>query len=302
MNRLIRAFRLKPGTLTKVFSRNVYMSDPNKLELEHRSEPFCPLSGTIPKWSKAEEAFEGLKDGQVNPNVPDTGGDANIHSSHFDYLVYGNQPLHETEEYEPTFEELRVGKTISEHLVEDGSTIEAGLGSIPQSIYQQLSDHRELGIHTEMFSNGLVDLISLGVITNAHKRIRPGKIVTSFVIGTRKVFDFVDKNPLVGVGGVVDFMRGAAISPDGKGKPIIGMTSRTSAGEPKIVPVLKPGTGVILTRAHVHYVVTEYGVAYLFGRNLRQRAYSLIQIAHPDDREALERAAYENLRTMPSPD
>ncbi|KAF6775138.1 hypothetical protein AHF37_05422 [Paragonimus kellicotti] len=153
-----------------------------------------------------------------------------------------------------------------------------------------------------MFSDGLVDLVSLGVVTNAYKTQRPGKIVTSFVVGTRKVFDFIDNNPLVGVGGLVDFIRGAAISTDGKGRPIIGLTSRTPLGEPRIVSILERGTGVVLTRAHVHYVVSEYGIAYLFGRNLRQRAYALIQIAHPDDRETLEKAAYNYLKVMPSPE
>ncbi|KAF8562087.1 hypothetical protein P879_02260 [Paragonimus westermani] len=269
--------------------------------------------------------------GQVNPNVPVTRGDASIHSSHLDYLIYGTMPLHVTETPDPSFDEIRIGKLISENLVDDGATLELGIGSIPQSVYRQLSNHQHLGVHTEMFSDGLVDLVSLGVVTNAHKTQRPGKIVTSFVVGTRKVFDFIDNNPLVdmcdiewvasperialnpkptcintclaiditgqvasdsigdriysGVGGLVDFTRGAAISTDGKGRPIIGLTSRTPSGEPRIVSMLKRGTGVVLTRAHVHYVVSEYGIAYLFGRNLRQRAYALIQIAHPDDRE-----------------
>ncbi|KAA0192218.1 4-hydroxybutyrate coenzyme A transferase [Fasciolopsis buskii] len=361
MIRLTRCLCPKPTVLSQCFPRKMYIGDPGKLELDKRSEPFSPIPSVSPKWGKAEDAFKSLKDGQVNPNVPETGGDANIHSSHFDYLVYGTQPLHEMEQVEPNLDEIKVGRIISEELVEDGCTIEAGIGSIPQSVYRQLTNHQNLGIHTEMFSDSLVDLASLGIITNAYKTIRPGKVVASFVVGTRKAFDFVDNNPLVdmcdiewvaapetiarnpkptsintclaidltgqvtcdsignyiysGVGGIVDFMRGAAISVDGKGKPILGITSRTRKGEPKIVPMLKPATGVVITRAHVHYVVTEYGIAYLFGRNLRQRAYSLIQIAHPDDRyarpnlshtipnnENLERAAYENLKTMPSPD
>jgi len=199
-----------------------------------------------------------------------------------------------------------------------------------------------------MFSDCLVDLVKLGVITNSLKKIRPGKIVTSFVIGTKKAFDFLDNNPFVdmcdiswvnspitiaqnpcpvainscieidltgqvvsdsiggriysGVGGQVDFIRGAAISIDGKGKPIIALPSTTARGVSKIVPYLKEGGGVVTTRAHVHYIVTEFGIAYLFGRNLRQRAYSLINIAHPDHREALEKAAFERLHVMPSAD
>lgn len=233
-----------------------------------------------------------------------------------------------------------------------------------------------------MFSDRLVDLVKLGVITNSMKKMRPGKIVTSFVIGTKKCFDFLDNNPFVdmcdiawvnspviiaqnprpiainscievdltgqvvsdsigsriysgkkseyrftcinlGVGGQVDFIRGAAISTDGEGKPIIALPSVTAKGESKIVPFLKEGGGIVTTRAHVHYIVTEYGIAYLFGRNLRQRAYALIKIAHPNhrfvflldffslfrgiiypffSREALEKAAFERLKVMPSPD
>ncbi|TGZ66010.1 hypothetical protein CRM22_005557 [Opisthorchis felineus] len=308
---------------------------------------YCSLGASV---DITRSALQNAKKiiGQVNPNVPVTRGDANIHSSHLDVLIYGSMPLHTSELREPSIEEIRIGRFISENLVDDGATLESGIGNIPQSVYRQLGNHRHLGVHTEMFSDSLVDLVSLGAVTNAHKTQRPGKIVASFVMGTRKVFDFIDNNPLVdmcdiewlgrpetiaqnpkptcintclaidltgqvaadslgnyifsGVGGLVDFIRGAAISLDGKGKPILGLTSRTPTGRPKIVPVLERGTGVVLTRAHVHYVVTEYGIAYLFGRNLRQRAYALIQVAHPDDREALEKAAYESLKVMPSPE
>jgi 4-hydroxybutyrate CoA-transferase len=202
-----------------------------------------------------------------------------------------------------------------------------------------LSSHRDLGVHTEMFSDGLVGLVENGVVNGSRKTIHPGKIVATFVMGTRKVYDFIDDNPMVamldvayvnnpsviarnpkmtainsaieidvtgqvcadsigprpysGVGGQVDFVRGAALSRGGK--PIIALPSRTSKGVARIVSLLKPGAGVVTTRAHMHYVVTEYGIAYLHGRSLRERAESLIAIAHPDDRERLAREARELL-------
>ncbi|KAF5403388.1 4-hydroxybutyrate coenzyme A transferase [Paragonimus heterotremus] len=226
--------------------------------------------------------------------------------------------------------------------------LKSGIGAIPDAVLAKLTNHRHLGVHTEMFSDGVVSLVQVGAITNAYKKMRPGKLVSSFVVGTKKVFDFLDDNPLVdmcdvqwvnspvviaqnprpvainscieidltgqvssdsigtaiysGFGGQVDFLRGAALSLDGEGKPIIAVPSTTKRGESKIVPHLKLGGGVVTTRAHVHYVVTEFGIAYLFGRNLRQRAHALIQIAHPDHRESLEKAAFEVLKVMPSPD
>ncbi len=215
-----------------------------------------------------------------------------------------------------------------------------GIGSIPDAVLRSLGSHQNLGVHTEMFSDGLVDLLEKGVVNNRFKKIHPGKTVTAFALGTRRLYDFVDDNPAVafldvdyvndtsvirrnkrviainsaievditgqvcadsigtyhysGVGGQMDFMRGAALSEGGK--PIVALTSRTAKGIPRIVPMLKPGAGVVSTRAHVHYVVTEYGTAFLFGKNLRERAKALIAIAHPDDREALERAAAERFK------
>jgi len=204
-----------------------------------------------------------------------------------------------------------------------------------------LHGHKELGVHTEMFSDGILPLIEKGVITNQHKKKYRGKTLTAFLLGSRKLYDFVDDNPAVvamnidyvndtaiirtnprmtainsaievditgqvcsdsigtyhysGVGGQMDFMRGAALAEDGK--PIIALPSTTSKGQSRIVSFLKPGAGVVTTRAHAHYVVTEYGVAYLYGKNMRQRAKALIEIAHPNHREALERAAFERFHT-----
>jgi acyl-CoA hydrolase len=209
-----------------------------------------------------------------------------------------------------------------------------GIGAVPDAVLQALTKHRHLGVHTEMWSDGLLELIECGAVDNSRKTIHPGKIVSGFVMGTRKLYDFIDDNPSVvqldigyvnnvdviarnprvtainsavevdltgqvcadsigsriisGVGGQMDFIRGASLSE--RGKPIIAMTSRSKKGVPRIVPILRHGAGVVTTRAHVHYVVTEYGVADLYGKTTNERARALIELAHPDDREDLERS------------
>ena len=277
---------------------------------------------------------------QVNPNVPRTHGDGLIHSSRFDSMVYCDEPLYEAnygEKVGPV--ELQIGKNVAS-LIEDRSTLQMGIGSIPDAVLRLLVNHKDLGVHTEMCSDGIIDLVEKDVITNRYKKIHPNKSVTAFALGTRRLYDYLDDNPSFnfldidyvndphvirrnnkmisinsaveiditgqvcadsigtfqysGVGGQMDFMRGAALSEGGK--PIIAIPSRTAKGVPRIVPVLKPGAGVVTTRAHMHWVVTEYGIAYLFGKNLRQRAKMLIDIAHPDDREALERSCHERFK------
>ena len=204
-------------------------------------------------------------------------------------------------------------------------------------VLHQLKDHQGLGIHSEMFSDGIIDLVENGIITNQHKKSHRGKLVSAFAIGSKRLYDYVNDNPRFafleadyvndtsvirknpkmvainsaieiditgqvcadsigttqysGVGGQMDFIRGAALSEEGKA--IIALASRTGKGKSKIVPFLKEGAGVVTTRAHVHYVVTEYGIANLYGKNLRQRAYELLGIAHPDCREELEREIYK---------
>ncbi|KAG0715608.1 4-hydroxybutyrate coenzyme A transferase [Chionoecetes opilio] len=285
---------------------------------------------------------------QVNPCMPRTFGDGVIHKSHFDAMVDGLASLPEHVPKPRSEVENEIGRLIADELVDNGATLQMGIGNIPDAVLDSLKGHRDLGIHSEMFSDGVVELVEAGCVTNTHKAFHPGKIVGSFLVGTRRLFDFVDNNPFVvmcdvsfvnnipviaknprvtainscievdltgqvvsdsigtkmysGVGGQVDFLRGAAVGRDGLGKPILAMPSTTSRGESKIVPFLKQGGGVVTTRAHLHYLVTEYGIAYLFGKNLRQRAHHLIRIAHPDHREALEKAAYERLHCMPSPD
>ncbi|MBS1702671.1 MAG: acetyl-CoA hydrolase/transferase family protein [Armatimonadetes bacterium] len=273
---------------------------------------------------------------QVNKHMPRTHGDGLIHIDNLHAFVEYDEPLPEIHPPEPTAIELEIGRHCAE-LVEDGATLQMGIGSIPNAVLASLTHHKELGVHTEMFSDGLIDLVESGVVNGSRKRIHPGKIVAGFVLGSKRIYDFIDDNPLVamldiaytndsavirrnpkvaainsaievditgqvcadsigtklysGVGGQMDFMRGAAQSEGGK--PIIALPSTTKKGVSRIVSTLKPGAGVVTTRAHVHYVVTEFGAVNLHGKNLRQRAEALIGIAHPDHRERLAREAHE---------
>ncbi|MEO5642612.1 MAG: acetyl-CoA hydrolase/transferase C-terminal domain-containing protein [Bacteroidia bacterium] len=271
----------------------------------------------------------------INKNFPRTLGDGIIHVSRFDAIVESNEAIPESMMSKPDETELTIGEKIA-GLVDDGATLQMGIGGIPDATLKFLSSHKNLGIHTEMFSDGLLPLIECGAVNNSLKAKHRGKTVTGFVLGSRKLYDFVHNNPSVlfldiayvndtdvirknpkvtainsaleidlsgqvcadsigykiysGVGGQMDFIRGASLSQEGK--PIIAMKSTTSKGESKIVPMLKPGAGVVTTRAHVHYIVTEYGVAYLYGKNLAQRTKALIQIAHPAHRAMLEEQGY----------
>lgn len=274
---------------------------------------------------------------QVNPNVPRTHGDGIVHISKIDAVVWSENPLYDHEPKEPSEIEYTIGGHVAE-LIEDGSTLQMGIGTIPNAVLHNLSNHRRLGVHTEMFSDGILPLVKSGVITGEEKEIKTNKIVTCFAMGSRALYDFVDDNPIVhfkeagytndiniirqnpkvvainsaieidltgqvcadtigtrqysGVGGQMDFMRGAAMSVGGK--PIIAMPSTTRKGLSKIVPKLNYGAGVTTTRAHVHYVVSEYGVINLFGKTLEERIRLLISIAHPDHREMLAKEAHEN--------
>jgi acyl-CoA hydrolase len=295
---------------------------------------FCSLGVSVDVTRAAVQQAKKVI-AQVNPRMPRTHGDGFIHIRKIDYLVEGLADLPEVHYAENlSAEEVHIGRFVSS-LIEDGATLQMGIGNIPDGVLRALSAHRNLGIHTEMLSDGILSLIEAGVITNQKKRKHPGKLVTSFAIGSRKLYDFLDDNPMFaflqsdyvnnpaviaqnpqvvainsaieidltgqvcadsigirqysGVGGQMDFMRGAAMSVGGK--PIIALPSRTRAGKSKIVPFLQQGAGVVTTRAHAHYIVTEYGVANLFGKNLRQRADELIRIAHPEDQADLMRAA-----------
>ena len=277
---------------------------------------------------------------QVNPRMPRTLGDGMIKITDFDATVYAEEELPEVSSGKPNEISARIASHVSE-LVENGATIQTGIGTIPDAVLASLANHKELGVHTEMLSDGIIPLIETGVITNQHKKKHRGKTVTSFLVGTRKLYDFVDDNPSIialgidyvndtavirtnpkvtainsaievditgqicsdsigayhysGVGGQMDFVRGASLSEHGK--PIIALPSITTTGISRIVPFLKPGAGVVTTRAHAHYIVTEYGIAYLYGKNMRQRAKALIEIAHPNHREELERSAFERFHS-----
>ncbi|WP_236636824.1 acetyl-CoA hydrolase/transferase family protein [Sinomicrobium soli] len=273
---------------------------------------------------------------QVNPNVPRTHGDGIIHINRIDAAVFVDEPIYSTGITEPTAVEKKIGYHVA-GLVEDGATLQMGIGGIPNGVLSQLGNHKRLGVHTEMFSDGILPLVEQGVITGEEKAIKKGKLVTCFAVGSPELYRFLDDNPSVhfketaytndtaiirrnpkvtainsaieidltgqicadsigprqysGVGGQMDFIRGASLSEGGKA--IIAFPSVTNKGISKIVPFLKQGAGVTTTRAHVHYVATEYGVVDLFGKNLKERARTLISIAHPDHRESLEKAAFE---------
>ena len=274
---------------------------------------------------------------QVNPRMPRVLGDGIIHVSRFHAMTYEAAELFEVD-YSVRSGDVtdRIGAHVAS-LVEDGATLQMGIGAIPNAVLCKLGNHKDLGIHTEMFSDGVIPLVEQGVINNSRKKVGCGKIVTSFVLGTRRLYDFVNDNPSIncmdigyvndvhvirtnpkvvainsaieidvtgqvcadsigvyqysGIGGQMDFMRGAALSEGGK--PVIAMTSVTSKGISRIVPQLNQGAGVVTTRGHIHYVATEYGVVNLYGKNLEQRAALLTSIAHPDHREMLERASHQ---------
>jgi 4-hydroxybutyrate CoA-transferase len=270
---------------------------------------------------------------QVNRHMPRVLGDSFIHVSHVHRIVEADVPLPELKAKPSTDIERAIGKNIRA-LITDGATIQMGIGGIPDAVYEMMDGLKDLGIHTEMLSDGAMRAIERGIVTGAKKNVHMGKAVITFALGTKELYDFLDNNPLIeahpvdhvndpyvigqhenfiainsalevdltgqvcsdsigtriysGFGGQVDFIRGAARSPGGK--PIIALPA-TAKGETRIVPMLKPGAGVVTSRADVHYVITEFGVAKLFGRNLRERAEDLIAIAHPDHHEALTKAA-----------
>lgn len=271
----------------------------------------------------------------VNPNVPYTFGDAVIPIEKISAFVYDDTPLVETKIPASTEIELAIGKECAA-LIPDGACIQMGIGSLPNAIAVQLTGHQQLGMHTKMFSNGLMELMKAGVMDGTRKQIDYGKAVSSFVLGDKELFKFVNENwsvlmmdinytnnPAIisrnenvvavnaavkidlsgqvcadsigsrvisGTGGHLDFIRGASMSR--KGKSIVAMTSRAKNGQSKIVPMLKQGAGVVTPRASIQWVVTEYGAVNLFGHSIQERANMLISIAHPDDRERLEKEAF----------
>jgi len=309
---------------------------PLDVALLHVSPPdshgFCTL-GTNVDVARAAAESAPIIVAQVNPRMPRVHGDGFIHMSRIHHWVAVDTPIPEFPQPPIGPEEAAIGNYAAQ-IIEDGATLQMGIGAVPDAVLAGLRQHRHLGIHTEMMSDGVLGLIRSGALDNSQKKIHPGKIVVGFVTGTRALYDFIDDNPLVamldiayinnptiiarnpkvtainsaveidltgqvcadsvghriisGVGGQMDFIRGASLSVGGK--PIIALPSRTKKGQPRLVPTLKPGAGVVTTRQHVHYVITEFGVVDLYGKTLHERARALIQIAHPEDREGLERA------------
>lgn len=320
----------------RLFRRNVVPLDVALIQVSPPDKNgYCTLGVSVDTTLAAVECAKKII-AEVNPNMPRTSGDGNIHISRISKIVDVEYDLPEVITPPPNDLEKRIGEFVAD-LVEDGSTLQMGIGAIPNAALAAMSHHRELGVHTEMFSDGLVDLIEKGVITNEHKVKHRNYVVTGFMMGSKKLYKYVNDNPLFrfldieyvnnthvirenpkvvainsavevditgqvcadsigtriysGVGGQMDFIRGAAMSQGGK--PIIALPSITRRGESRISTLLKPGAGVVTTRAHVQYVVTEYGVARLYGYSLRHRAKELIAIAHPDHRDRLAEEAYD---------
>lgn len=301
----------------------------------HLSPPdnhgYCTLGTSVDVAAAAVEVATTVI-AQINPRMPRVHGDGLVHVSRIAHFVDVDDELPESPPCAPTEEERAIGRHTAS-LVEDGATLQMGIGAVPDAVLASLTNHRHLGIHTEMWSDGALALIESGVVDNSLKKVHPGKTVSGFVMGTRKLYDFIDDNPsavqldigyvnnvaviarnpkvvainsaveidltgqvcadsvgarvISGVGGQMDFIRGSSLSPGGR--PIIALTSRTAKGHPRIVGTLRNGAGVVTTRAHVHFVVTEHGIADLYGKTLDERARALMAIAHPGDRDALAR-------------
>jgi acyl-CoA hydrolase len=320
--------------IPRLFSNGILPIDTAIIQVSEPDEHgYCSLGPSVDITFSAVKYAKNVI-AQVNPNLPRIFGDGIFHISSFTTLVRHDEALAEVDySRSATAVSRQVGKHVAE-LIEDGATLQMGIGTIPDAVLRNLGNHKKLGIHTEMFSDGIIPLVESGVITNENKKVNRGKIVSSFILGTKKVYDFANNNPAVncldvayvndaaiirknpkvvainsaieidltgqvcadsigtiqysGIGGQMDFMRGASLSEGGK--PIIALPSTTTDGISRIVPFLKEGAGVVTTRGHVHYVATEYGVVNLYGKNMAQRAELLTSIAHPNHREALEKA------------
>jgi acyl-CoA hydrolase len=322
--------------IPQLFKKNILPLDVALIQVSPPdAHGFCSL-GTSVDIARAAADTAKLVIAQVNPRMPRTHGDGYIHVKDIDAMVWEEAELPELDYSGKSNEAVeKIGQHIAS-LIEDGATLQLGIGNIPDQVLRNLTGHKDLGLHTEMLSDGVIPLIEKGIINNRKKKLNPGCSVTSFMNGTRRLFDFVDDNPQIrvmdigyvndthiirqnprvtainsaieldltgqvcadsigvyqfsGIGGQMDFMWGASLSE--KGLPIIALPSVTSTGISRIVPFLKEGAGVVTTRGHVHWVVTEYGKVNLFGKNLKQRAQALIGIAHPTHREWLEKAFY----------
>jgi acyl-CoA hydrolase len=276
---------------------------------------------------------------QVNDQMPRTHGAGIIHASEIDIFVEHNSPLPCHNMPNSSEIENKIGDFVA-NLIEDKSTLQMGIGSIPNAVLSKLTNHKDLGLHTEMFSDGVIDLILNDVITGNFKKINRGRALATFLIGSKRLYDYVDDNPYIemrasnytndvsiikqnpkmvainsaievdltgqvcadsigstmysGVGGQMDFIRGASLSEGGKA--IIALPSTTKSGISRIVPSLKSGAGVVTTRAHVQYIVTEYGVANLYGKTIKERVKALVNIAHPEHRESIDKQYFDFIK------
>lgn len=311
----------------------VTVSPPNK-------KGFCSLGCSVDISNAAIDTAKFVI-AEINPNMPFVHGNGIIHISKINACVEVDNPLHELIMKPITDVEKKIGQNVAS-LVEDGATLQMGIGGIPNAALSYLTNHKDLGIHTEMCSDGIIDLVEKGVITGKHKVTEPEKIVAGFAFGTKRIYDFIDHNPIVnmmdvgyvndtriirknpkvtainsaieidlfgqvcadsigtlhysGVGGQMDFVRGATLSKGGKA--ILALPSRTNKGIPRIVSVLNNGASVVTTRAHVQYIVTEFGIASLYAKNLKERAKEMIKIAHPDDQDMLAQKVYDNSKIL----
>jgi len=324
LSELPQLFRKKVLNLDVAF---IHVSPPD-------SHGYCSLGVSVEATLAAVECAKKVV-AQVNPQMPRTFGDGILHISEIDYLVEVDMPIysHAIEEISPL--EDKIGNYIAS-LIEDKSTLQMGVGSIPNAALSKLTNHKNLGIHTEMFSDGVIDLIESNVINGNYKGVSRGRALATFLIGSQRLYDFVNDNPFVemkessyvndtarirknpkmiainsaievdltgqvcadsigprmysGVGGQMDFIRGASLS-DG-GKAIIALPSITKNGDSRIVPFLKQGAGVVTTRSHIQYIITENGIADLYGKTLRQRVAEMVKIAHPNHQEWIDREYY----------
>lgn len=324
--------------LPLLFKRNIVDI---KVALIHVSVPdqhgYCSLGVSVEATLAAIDNADYVI-AQVNKYMPRTFGDGIIHVTEVDAFVEHNEPLPVHPVSAPSEVEVKIGDYVA-NLIEDRSTLQMGIGNIPNAVLTRLTNHKDLGLHTEMFSDGVIDLILSNVINGNYKGVNPGRALATFLMGSQRLYDYVDDNPFVemkasdyvndvsvikqnprmvainsaievdltgqvcadsfgskmysGVGGQMDFIRGASLSEGGKA--IIALPSVTRTGISRIVPSLKTGAGVVTTRAHIHYVITEYGVANLYGKTISQRVKALVGIAHPDHRESIERAYFELL-------
>jgi len=328
--------------IPQLFKRNILSIDVAFIQVSPPDvHGFCSL-GTSVDIARAATEMAHYIIAQVNPLMPRTHGDGFIHVDKINAMVWHNAELPEVDYACETTDAIKkIGYNVAS-LVEDGATLQLGIGSIPDQVLSNLTTHQNLGLHTEMLSDGVIPLIQRGVINNTRKKLNTGRSVTSFMVGTRKLYDFVNDNPGIrvmdigyvndtaiirqnprvtainsaieidltgqicsdsigtyqysGIGGQMDFIHGASLSEGGK--PIIALPSQTNKGISRITPFLKEGAGVVTTRGHVHWVVTEYGMVDLFGKSLKQRAQALIEIAHPNHREMLERAFFNRFEKV----